>query len=77
MPLPTRKQNLETGVKRRRALQRRFQSALENAPMTQEQWRTQVFRVSRQHLTEMFKNKRPLYQPLYDAIDATIKKYVA
>ena len=60
----------------------RFEAALKLAGMTVEEWRATVYRVSAQHLGEVWKNDldaeagRMPSAELNAAIDSTIEKYL-
>jgi hypothetical protein len=54
----------------------RFEAALKLAGLTVEEWRTQHYRVSAQHLNEVWKGERQASAELNAAIDAVIQKYL-
>lgn len=54
----------------------RFEAALKLAGLTVEEWRTRHYRVSAQHLNEVWKGERVASAELNAAIDAVIDKYL-
>jgi len=54
----------------------RFEAALKLAGLTMEEWRTEVYKVSGQHLNEVFKGERVASAALNDAIDSLIETYL-
>jgi hypothetical protein len=54
----------------------RFDAALALSGMTQEQWRTEHYRVTVHHLLEVLKGERDGSAELNAAIDALIAKYL-
>jgi hypothetical protein len=54
----------------------RFEAALRLAGLTVEQWRTEHYPVSGQHLSLVFAGERDASAELNAAIDATIEKYL-
>lgn len=54
----------------------RFEAALKLAGLTVEQWRTEHYRVSAQHLNEVWKGERDASAELNAAIDQVISKYL-
>jgi hypothetical protein len=55
----------------------RFEAALKLAGLTVEQWRTDYYSVSAQHLNEVWKGERKSSAELDAAIDAVIAKYLS
>lgn len=55
---------------------RKFFAALRLAGLTQEQWRTSVYPVSRTHLLAVFEGEREASEKLSSAIDSFIAKYL-
>lgn len=55
----------------------KFRIALKNAGITQEEWRSTYYMVSRVHLSQVFNGKKPLKGPLRAAIDRFIAQYLA
>lgn len=54
----------------------RFNAALALAGMTQEQWRTEHYRVSAQHLNEVLNGDREPSAELNAAIESLIHRYL-
>ena len=54
----------------------RFEAALKLAGLTVEEWRTEHYKVSWQHLNEVFKGERVASAELNAAIDGMIEKYL-
>lgn len=53
-----------------------FEAALKLAGLTVEEWRTTIYKVSAQHLNEVWKGERTPSAKLNAAIDAVIAKYL-
>lgn len=54
----------------------RFEAALKLAGLTIEQWRTEHYKVSSQHLSRVWKDENEASAELLAAIDAVIDKYL-
>jgi hypothetical protein len=54
----------------------RFEAALKLAGLTVDEWRTKHYKVSWQHLNEVWKGERTAGADLNAAIDAVIEKYL-
>lgn len=67
---------LETLPDSKPTRKQRFDAALRLAGLSIEQWRTRYYRVSWQHLNEVFKGERTASAELNAAIDEVIQKYL-